>query len=138
MVICHTVPLRFFLLLRPHQTPSLTAATTTTTNRPSPPWLITSQPPVWSTVKPTSRPPAPPPRPSVTPSKQTTQSVSTEASSPSPNPVPAATDVADYSDGDSDDVRSRFDVIPGEITTLPYTTMTPKKMTGRGLSIFCW
>ncbi|XP_030748603.1 latrophilin Cirl isoform X2 [Sitophilus oryzae] len=27
------------------------ATTTTTTNRPSPPWLITSQPPMWSTIK---------------------------------------------------------------------------------------
>lgn len=36
------------------------ATTTTTTNRPSPPWLITSQPPnVWNTVKPTTRPSLP-------------------------------------------------------------------------------
>ncbi|XP_044741072.1 latrophilin Cirl-like isoform X3 [Chrysoperla carnea] len=36
----------------------LIASTTTTTSRPSPPWLITSQPPsVWSTLKPTVRPP---------------------------------------------------------------------------------
>lgn len=124
----------FLLFYRHLKTPSLAAATTTTTNRPSPPWLITSQPPMWSTVKPTARPPPPPPRPSVLPPKQTTPSVSTEASSPSPNPVPA-TNIADYSDGVFDDMKSRFDAIPGEITTLPYTTMTPKKITGSVLLI---
>lgn len=30
---------------------TISAATTTTTSRPSPPWLITSQPSVWSTAK---------------------------------------------------------------------------------------
>lgn len=34
----------------------LPASTTTTTSRPSPPWLVTSQPPMWSTVKTSSRP----------------------------------------------------------------------------------
>ncbi|XP_077261758.1 latrophilin Cirl isoform X2 [Temnothorax americanus] len=36
----------------------VSAATTTTTSRPSPPWFITSQPSVWSTAKPTVRPPS--------------------------------------------------------------------------------
>ncbi|XP_011300624.1 latrophilin Cirl isoform X4 [Fopius arisanus] len=36
----------------------LSAATTTTTSRPSPPWLITSQPSVWSTSSPSVRPPS--------------------------------------------------------------------------------
>ncbi|XP_063981023.1 latrophilin Cirl-like isoform X4 [Diachasmimorpha longicaudata] len=36
----------------------LSAATTTTTSRPSPPWLITSQPSVWSTASPSVRPPS--------------------------------------------------------------------------------
>ncbi|XP_076632425.1 latrophilin Cirl isoform X5 [Colletes latitarsis] len=36
----------------------VSAATTTTTSRPSPPWLTTSQPSVWSTAKPTVRPPS--------------------------------------------------------------------------------
>ncbi|XP_076668606.1 latrophilin Cirl isoform X4 [Andrena cerasifolii] len=35
----------------------VSAATTTTTSRPSPPWFMTSQPSVWSTAKPTVRPP---------------------------------------------------------------------------------
>ncbi|KAK9723171.1 GPCR proteolysis site, GPS, motif [Popillia japonica] len=39
-----------------------TAATITTTNRPSPPWLITSQSPMWSTTKTSVRPPPPPPK----------------------------------------------------------------------------
>ncbi|XP_048264306.1 latrophilin Cirl-like isoform X2 [Bombus affinis] len=34
------------------------AATTTTTSRPSPPWIMASQPSVWSTAKPTVRPPS--------------------------------------------------------------------------------
>ncbi|KAK9304842.1 hypothetical protein QLX08_003910 [Tetragonisca angustula] len=34
------------------------AATTTTTSRPSPPWIMASQPNVWSTAKPTVRPPS--------------------------------------------------------------------------------
>ncbi|GJQ68273.1 hypothetical protein Trydic_g10784 [Trypoxylus dichotomus] len=42
----------------------LPAATITTTNRPSPPWLITSQSPMWSTTKTAVRPPPPPPKPS--------------------------------------------------------------------------
>ncbi|XP_076659134.1 latrophilin Cirl isoform X4 [Halictus rubicundus] len=36
----------------------VSAATTTTTSRPSPPWFVTSQPSVWSTAKPTVRPPS--------------------------------------------------------------------------------
>ncbi|XP_076383427.1 latrophilin Cirl isoform X4 [Megalopta genalis] len=36
----------------------VSAATTTTTSRPSPPWFMTSQPSVWSTAKPTVRPPS--------------------------------------------------------------------------------
>ncbi|XP_047349875.1 latrophilin Cirl-like isoform X1 [Vespa velutina] len=36
----------------------VSATTTTTTSRPSPPWFITSQPSVWSTAKPTVRPPS--------------------------------------------------------------------------------
>ncbi|XP_066588613.1 latrophilin Cirl-like isoform X1 [Prorops nasuta] len=47
------------------------AAITTTTSRPSPPWLITTEPSVWSTAKPTVKPPSrittpqaqPPPQP---------------------------------------------------------------------------
>ncbi|XP_034936130.1 latrophilin Cirl-like isoform X6 [Chelonus insularis] len=36
----------------------VSAATTTTTSRPSPPWLITSQPSVWTTASPSVRPPS--------------------------------------------------------------------------------
>ena len=38
---------------------------TTTTARPSPPWLMTSQPSVWSTAKPVTLRPGPPPLPPI-------------------------------------------------------------------------
>lgn len=41
------------------------AALTTTTARPSPPWLMTSQPSVWSTAKPVTLRPGPPPLPPI-------------------------------------------------------------------------
>ncbi|KAF7278827.1 latrophilin Cirl-like isoform X4 [Rhynchophorus ferrugineus] len=53
------------------------ATTTTTTSRPSPPWLITSQPPMWSTTKPqTTRP---------------STKVTINPPSPIPGPVPSST-----------------------------------------------
>lgn len=108
------------------------AATTTTTNRPSPPWLITSQPPVWSTVKPTARPPPPPPKVSVTssPKSSTTVSTSTQTTSTSYSvpPLPVEPSLEDVS------VRTKTVAPqnpPEEITTLPFTTMIPKRITGK-------
>ncbi|KAJ9585473.1 hypothetical protein L9F63_002738, partial [Diploptera punctata] len=73
------------------------AATTTTTNRPSPPWLITSQPSVWSTGKSaTLRPPPPQKQPSTPdgPPLSTTATSSTGTPAPSSTttrvPLPAA------------------------------------------------
>ncbi|XP_046745914.1 latrophilin Cirl isoform X2 [Diprion similis] len=71
---------------------SCIAATTTTTSRPSPPWLITSQPSVWSTAKPTVRPisrntaPVQPPPP---PTPQTPVVIPTTLPSPTTTPAKA-------------------------------------------------
>ncbi|XP_044257478.1 latrophilin Cirl isoform X5 [Tribolium madens] len=109
----------------------LPATTTTTTSRPSPPWLITSQPPMWSTVKPSARPPPPPPKVSATPPPRTTTVTSTTIT-PSSNPsppippiIPSDADKEDEPETEADFVKP----IPDEITTLPYTTVTPKKVT---------
>ncbi|PSN57298.1 hypothetical protein C0J52_02077 [Blattella germanica] len=73
------------------------AATTTTTSRPSPPWLITSQPSVWSTGKSaTLRPPPPQKLPSTPDGPPTTTTAASSAATPSPGststrvPLPAA------------------------------------------------
>ncbi|KAK5639482.1 hypothetical protein RI129_011974 [Pyrocoelia pectoralis] len=103
---------------------SCIAATTTTTNRPSPPWLITSQPPVWSTVKPTARPPPPPPKvsPTLAPkSTAITTSTQTTTISHSPAPVPVEPALDDVS------VKSKTSILPEDITTIPVTTIIPKK-----------
>ncbi|CAH1378189.1 unnamed protein product [Tenebrio molitor] len=112
----------------------LPATTTTTTSRPSPPWLITSQPPVWSTVKPSARSPPPPPKVSATPPPRpaTTASPSTTTST-SPNPPPVLPNEADKEDDEDQEPNKNFHEpikpIPDEITTLPYTTLTPKRIT---------
>ncbi|XP_018565685.1 latrophilin Cirl isoform X4 [Anoplophora glabripennis] len=104
----------------------LPATTTTTTSRPSPPWLITSQPPMWSTIKPPSaRPPhlLPPSKVSFTP--------------PSPAPVPAtstakpSSTASHFSPTPPHHQQRPIDIdseqgYPEEITTLPYTTVSPK------------
>ncbi|XP_031336260.1 latrophilin Cirl [Photinus pyralis] len=102
----------------------LSAATTTTTNRPSPPWLITSQPPVWSTVKPTARPPPPLPKvsPTVSPkSTAITSSTQTTTASHSPQPLPVEPVLDDIN------VKSKTSALPDEITTILVTASTPKK-----------
>lgn len=102
------------------------ATTTTTTSRPSPPWLITSQPPMWSTIKPPSaRPPhlAPPSKASISP--------------PEPVPVPATTTVRTSSTTSHFIPKVPTEIFPpqhgdsaeeppDEITTLPFTTVTPR------------
>ncbi|XP_063929322.1 latrophilin Cirl isoform X2 [Zophobas morio] len=112
------------------------ATTTTTTSRPSPPWLITSQPPMWNTVKPSARPPPAPPKVSATPPTRlvtTVTSSTTTSTSPQPPPAPP-------SDPEKDDEQEQEELpdknyhepikpIPDEITTLPYTTVTPKRVT---------
>lgn len=88
---------------------SVTAAMTTTTTRPSPPWLMTSQPSVWSTAKPvTVRPgPPPPPPPPVV-----------HATSQSP-PSPPAHPLPEDSDPDSVDMEPGFETTTFIHTTLP-------------------
>ncbi|KAF5286236.1 hypothetical protein FQR65_LT02248 [Abscondita terminalis] len=96
------------------------ASTTTPTSRLSPPWLITSQPPIWSTVKPTARPPPPPPKISSTSSPKTTVTTSPQTTTTphSLPPLPAEPAV--------NDVKPK--VNPQEdTTTLPVTTIAPKK-----------
>ncbi|XP_064215503.1 latrophilin Cirl isoform X3 [Tribolium castaneum] len=108
------------------------ATTTTTTSRPSPPWLITSQPPMWSTVKPSARPPPPPPKVSATPPPRTTTATSTTVA-PSSNPPPPIPPILPSDADKEDEPETEADFvkpIPDEITTLPYTTITPKKATG--------
>ncbi|XP_064215508.1 latrophilin Cirl isoform X7 [Tribolium castaneum] len=110
----------------------LPATTTTTTSRPSPPWLITSQPPMWSTVKPSARPPPPPPKVSATPPPRTTTATSTTVA-PSSNPPPPIPPILPSDADKEDEPETEADFvkpIPDEITTLPYTTITPKKATG--------
>ncbi|XP_060516330.1 latrophilin Cirl isoform X2 [Cylas formicarius] len=101
------------------------ATITTTTSRPSPPWLITSQPPMWSTIKP------PAARPSTT-------QVTITPPSPIPGPIPSSTSVnlptstakghpssaIDNSPAKDEDIWSR-DPNHYDATTLPLTTITP-------------
>ncbi|CAH1153302.1 unnamed protein product [Phaedon cochleariae] len=68
------------------------ATTTTTTSRPSPPWLITSQPPAWSTAQPA--PPAPArPSPATGGARPAPASPSTTTAAPS-RPTEAAREAA--------------------------------------------
>ncbi|GLV46319.1 Calcium-independent receptor for alpha-latrotoxin [Carabus blaptoides fortunei] len=116
------------------------ATTITTTNRPSPPWLITSQPPnVWSTIKPTARPPPPPPRVSIVttaaPMKTSSSTVSTQstvAQQPSKLPPPFPISPAEPENGNKyppEKTEQNHQSPPDEITTLPYTTVVPNKLT---------
>ncbi|CAH1982600.1 unnamed protein product [Acanthoscelides obtectus] len=106
------------------------ATTTTTTTRPSPPWLITSQPPMWSTPRSASQPhPATPVggNQGQQSAKQPHQPARPASSSPqppqaSPIPVPAATKPPSPVEAE-DDVRD----IPEEITTLPFTTVASRE-----------
>ncbi|XP_049823101.1 latrophilin Cirl isoform X3 [Aethina tumida] len=104
------------------------ATTTTTTVRPSPPWLITSQSPMWSTVKPSARPPPPPPKVSVTPPNRPASTTATtalttrarhQANAPNTPPTPVQLP-------NNEEDRN---TIPDEITTLPYTTTAPRRIT---------
>ncbi|XP_057667195.1 latrophilin Cirl isoform X5 [Diorhabda carinulata] len=109
------------------------ATTTTTTSRPSPPWLITSQPPMWSTIKaPSSRPthPTSPSKPAAVSPPQSPGSSSTSRIKPStttprhfsitPQPPPPVQPL----EKDELDEINTLDHIPDEITTLPFTTIT--------------
>ncbi|XP_056647117.1 latrophilin Cirl isoform X6 [Diorhabda sublineata] len=111
----------------------LPATTTTTTSRPSPPWLITSQPPMWSTIKaPSSRPthPTSPSKPAAVSPPQSSGSSSTSRIKPStttprhfsitPQPPPPVQPL----EKDEFDEINTLDHIPDEITTLPFTTIT--------------
>ncbi|XP_045481272.1 latrophilin Cirl isoform X5 [Harmonia axyridis] len=105
----------------------LPATTTTTTNRPSPPWLITSQPPMWSTIKPTSRPAIIPiiPKSSKIPPLRTTTTSSTVTKTTVAVPKPLPPQLLP-----DDDIFSKIDIVnslPEEITTISYTTYIPKR-----------
>ncbi|KAL1492686.1 hypothetical protein ABEB36_010905 [Hypothenemus hampei] len=111
----------------------LPATTTTTTSRPSPPWLITSQPPMWSTIK------TPSARPSTT-------KVTISPPSPIPGPIPSSTFVNNIPTSTSKGFHEVPDSIPNkkkdqnqnewnwepkepnqyDFTTLPLTTIMPK------------
>ncbi|RZB40519.1 latrophilin Cirl [Asbolus verrucosus] len=96
-----------------------------------------SLPPMWSTVKPSARPPPPPPKVTMTPPPRpvTTSSVSTTTST-SPNPLQP---IIPSNDGDKEDKQEQetpnknydepIKPIPDEMTTLPLTTVTPKRVT---------
>ncbi|XP_019754773.2 latrophilin Cirl isoform X3 [Dendroctonus ponderosae] len=118
----------------------LPATTTTTTSRPSPPWLITSQPPMWSTIK------TQPPRPATT-------KVTISPPSPIPGPIPSATSVnvptstskgyqdlpVDNSGGAKDhDVWSWEPKEPNKFdsTTLPVATITPNENSSKRLPTY--
>ncbi|XP_054279691.1 latrophilin Cirl-like isoform X2 [Macrosteles quadrilineatus] len=88
------------------------AAMTTTTTRPSPPWLMTSQPSVWSTAKPVTVRPGPPPPPPIV---QFSPPTSTRPPSPPAPPL----------DLDSDEAEETTTPPPTTVTsssTLPSTT----------------
>ncbi|XP_014249876.1 latrophilin Cirl-like isoform X3 [Cimex lectularius] len=103
---------------------------TTTTIRPSPPWLITSQPSVWSTAKAvTLRPPVPTPPPptsnlpstsSTTSSVSTTNSTTTEANVLSGSTTTLSTTVSTTS---KPLFQSEFQENPSS-TTLAHPTTT--------------
>ncbi|KAF5284108.1 hypothetical protein FQA39_LY17099 [Lamprigera yunnana] len=97
------------------------ASTTTTTNRPSPPWLITSQPPIWSTIKPTARPPPPPPKISSTLMPKTTISMSTQTTTTSHSPPPLPMEPVF-----EENLKSKTNA-QDNVTILPITTSTSKK-----------
>lgn len=98
---------------------TFTAATTTTTSRPSPPWLTTSQPSVWSTAKPVIlRLPSTPESPITTSTTTTSTPGPTSppvvtTSTPSPSTWPPAP-VQDEQTGQP-------------VTTAPTTTSSPAK-----------
>ncbi|XP_017774015.1 PREDICTED: latrophilin Cirl isoform X3 [Nicrophorus vespilloides] len=122
------------------------ATMTTTTNRPSPPWLITSQPPMWSTIKTSARPPPPPP-PKVStvtsppPKPPTTPSLSIHTST-SLKPIPVQPPISALDDDIRERTKDRQEQqqqygkgaelpqkIPDEITSVAFTTAHPKKYT---------
>ncbi|CAH0561842.1 unnamed protein product [Brassicogethes aeneus] len=108
------------------------ATTTTTTVRPSPPWLITSQSPMWSTIKPSARPaPAPQtPKVSVTPANRPTPSTTAKVATARARPQPNQPNVNNSSRTPvASPPNEENNTIPDEITTLPYTTTAPRKIT---------
>ncbi|PNF40244.1 hypothetical protein B7P43_G07072 [Cryptotermes secundus] len=102
------------------------AATTTTTSRPSPPWLITSQPSVWSTGKSATLRPPPPQKPPSTPDGQivTTIAVSSVAalapgSTSTTVPLSAVAPKGTHSDTDTHPPPL------GDMTTVTASTIRP-------------
>lgn len=106
-----------------------TATTTTTTSRPSPPWLITSQPPMWSTVKPSARPPPLPSKVSATPPPPPPSKTGTTIVSSTFVKTSTSQAIQPPQQNEDIDEEQGFDQIPDEITTLPFTTVTPRKIT---------
>lgn len=127
--------------------PCVTDTSKAITGRPSPTWLITSQPPnVWSTKSPTSRPPPPPPPPNVsaittwTPVKVTSSTAATTAVTPViPSKQPPLAPVEPIEavappvekKAPTQNNEQTYQSPPDEQTTLPYsTTVFPNKATG--------
>ncbi|XP_051176110.1 latrophilin Cirl-like isoform X3 [Leptopilina boulardi] len=100
----------------------VSASTTTTTSRPSPPWLITSQPSVWSTVKATVRPPSR----ITTPAAQQPPQHSVPSTTPSITTLPSPTSTRLGSDVKVDEnedlVRPVSDFESVEVPVEPETT----------------
>ncbi|XP_043281212.1 latrophilin Cirl-like isoform X3 [Venturia canescens] len=103
----------------------LSAATTTTTSRPSPPWLITSQPSVWSTGSPTVRPVA---RLTTPPTAKQPPAISTllppiPASETSPTSTPSGLDSELVDEEQS--IYPPSERGPPSLLGVPDTTQTP-------------
>ncbi|XP_044590933.1 latrophilin Cirl-like isoform X4 [Cotesia glomerata] len=102
------------------------AATTTTTSRPSPPWLITTQPSVWTTGSPSVRPPSrttsfPAQLPAITTLGPSVTTPSSPASSARPVVVDETEDVErdDLRPSSKDNVSPLAPIVP--VTTEPST-----------------
>ncbi|XP_050314725.1 latrophilin Cirl-like isoform X2 [Anthonomus grandis grandis] len=107
------------------------ATTTTTTSRPSPPWLITSQPPMWSTIKtPSARPPT------------TRGTITLPAPIPGPMPSSTSVNIPTSTSGGHPEIGPPIETVSKknsdvwswapnnnnnnyDITTLPLTTIMP-------------
>ncbi|XP_069693680.1 latrophilin Cirl isoform X4 [Periplaneta americana] len=107
------------------------AATTTTTSRPSPPWLITSQPSVWSTGKSATLRPPPPQKPPSTPdgpptTTTATSSVATSAPGSTSTRVPVPAPVPEGAPGEADTDTQPPPLPPlGDTTTATASTVPP-------------
>lgn len=113
----------------------LPAATTTTTNRPSPPWLITSQSPMWSTVKPSARPPIKLP-PQFTEPPSLKPSVTFATSVPNTTVLKPLPPIYPPSDIEPPEViKEEKGFSPKEVTISSYTTFPPRRSTSKHVDV---